>query len=67
MNIHRIKGKRKSPIFAPVFNKLSREYLSDLTIRVVKEKTLKPEGLTPLRHCTRSGKMDDAYLSSAYL
>lgn len=46
MNIHSIKGKRKSPIFAPVFtNKSSREYLSDLTIRVVKEKTLKPEGV----------------------
>lgn len=40
MNIHSIKGKRKSPIFAPVFtNKSSREYLSDLTIRVVKETT----------------------------
>lgn len=62
------KGKRKSPIFAPVFtNKSSREYLSDLTIRVVKEKDVKTRGIDAptLMHkvCFRT---DNAYLTSAF-
>ena len=68
MNIHSIKGKRKSPIFAPVFtNKSLREYLSDLTIRVVKEKDVKTRGVdAPSLMHKVCPETDDAYLSSAF-
>ena len=50
------KGKRKSPINCARFYQQAIEgkYLGDLTTRIVKEKTQKPEGLTLLRYCTRS-------------
>lgn len=65
--IHRIKGKENLLYLRPFFNKSSREYLSDLTIRVVKEKDVKTRGIdAPTLMHKVCFKTDNAYLTSAF-